>query len=174
LDEILTVSRLRGLPAELRRSLACTNIIENMMGAVHRVTRNVKRWSSSSTALRWTDAAMNKSRKAFAGSKLTSDFRHCGSRLPLPAKRNKQSRSCPNCEGRLPSFTATTASQSSTKHGAIPREVLESDGRLCLAARTWYEASNRSSARNVQRLRQKSSCEVLRDRLSSGKKATVT
>ena len=31
LDEILTVSRL-GLPAELRRSLACTNIIENMNG----------------------------------------------------------------------------------------------------------------------------------------------
>src|SRR5439155_3257695 len=31
LDEILTVIRL-GLPAELRRSLACTNIIENMMG----------------------------------------------------------------------------------------------------------------------------------------------
>jgi transposase-like protein len=31
LDEILTVIRL-GLPSELRRSLACTNIIENMMG----------------------------------------------------------------------------------------------------------------------------------------------
>src|SRR5665648_357058 len=44
LDEILTVSRL-GLPAQLRRSLACTNIIENMMGTVRRVTRNVKRWS---------------------------------------------------------------------------------------------------------------------------------
>ena len=40
LDEILTVSRL-GLPAELRRSLACTNIIENMMGTVRRVSRNV-------------------------------------------------------------------------------------------------------------------------------------
>jgi putative transposase len=38
LDEILTVSRL-GLPAELRRSLACTNIIENMMGTVRRVTQ---------------------------------------------------------------------------------------------------------------------------------------
>jgi hypothetical protein len=50
---ILTVSRL-GLPAELRRSLACTNIIENMMGTVRRVTRNVKRWSSPSMALRWT------------------------------------------------------------------------------------------------------------------------
>jgi putative transposase len=43
LDEILTVVRL-GLPTELRRSLACTNIIENMMGMVRRVTRNVKRW----------------------------------------------------------------------------------------------------------------------------------
>jgi putative transposase len=32
LDKILTVSV--GLPAELRRSLACTNIIENMMGTV--------------------------------------------------------------------------------------------------------------------------------------------
>ena len=46
LDEILTVSRL-GLPAELRRSLACTNIIENMMGTVRRVCRNVKRWQSA-------------------------------------------------------------------------------------------------------------------------------
>ena len=31
LDEMLTVNRL-GLPAKLRRSLACTNSIENMMG----------------------------------------------------------------------------------------------------------------------------------------------
>jgi hypothetical protein len=64
LDEILTVSRL-GLPAELRRSLACTNIIENMMGTVRRVTRNVKRWSSSSVALRWTAAAMQEAKKGF-------------------------------------------------------------------------------------------------------------
>jgi transposase-like protein len=58
------VSRL-GLPAELRRSLACTNIIENMMGTVRRVTRNVKRWSSPSMALRWTAAAMNEAKKGF-------------------------------------------------------------------------------------------------------------
>src|SRR6202521_3812044 len=64
LDEILTVSRL-GLPAELRRSLACTNIIENMMGTVRRVTRNVKRWSSPSMALRWTTAAMHEAKKGF-------------------------------------------------------------------------------------------------------------
>ncbi len=64
LDEILTVSRL-GLPAELRRSLACTNIIENMMGTVRRVTRNVKRWRSPSMALRWTAAAMHEAKKGF-------------------------------------------------------------------------------------------------------------
>jgi transposase-like protein len=64
LNEILTVSRL-GLPAELRRSLACTNIIENMMGTVRRVTRNVKRWSSASMALRWTAAAMLEAKKGF-------------------------------------------------------------------------------------------------------------
>ena len=38
LDEILTVTRLDP-PAELRRSLACTNIIENMMGTIRRVCR---------------------------------------------------------------------------------------------------------------------------------------
>jgi putative transposase len=56
LDEILTVNRL-GLPAELRRSLACTNIIENMNGTVRRVCRNVKHWRDAAMALRWTAAA---------------------------------------------------------------------------------------------------------------------
>jgi transposase-like protein len=41
LDEILTVNRLC-LPAQLRRSLARANSIENMMGTVRRVCRNVK------------------------------------------------------------------------------------------------------------------------------------
>jgi transposase-like protein len=64
LHEILTVIRL-GLPAELRRSLACTNIIENMMGTVRRVCRNVKRWRDASMALRWTSAAMLEAVKGF-------------------------------------------------------------------------------------------------------------
>jgi transposase-like protein len=64
LDEILTVSRL-GLPTALRRSLACTNIIENMMGTVRQVSRNVKRWQSASMALRWTAAAMLEAKKGF-------------------------------------------------------------------------------------------------------------
>lgn len=64
LDEILTVNRL-GLPLELRRSLACTNIIENVMGTARRVCRNVKRWRSPSMALRWTAAAMQEAKKGF-------------------------------------------------------------------------------------------------------------
>jgi putative transposase len=64
LDEILTVNRL-GLPAELRRSLACTNIIENMNGTVRRVCRNVKHWRDASMALRWTGAAMLEAAKGF-------------------------------------------------------------------------------------------------------------
>jgi transposase-like protein len=53
LDEILCV-----LPKDLRRSLACTNIIENMNGTIRQVTRNVKRWRDASMALRWTTAGM--------------------------------------------------------------------------------------------------------------------
>ena len=64
LDEMLTVIRL-GLPLSLRRSLACTNIIENMMGTVRRVCRNVKRWRDASMALRWTAAAMQEAAKGF-------------------------------------------------------------------------------------------------------------
>ena len=64
IDEMLTVTRL-GLPDKLRRSLACTNIIENMMGTVRRVCRNVKRWRNPAMARRWTAAGMLEARKGF-------------------------------------------------------------------------------------------------------------
>ena len=64
LDEMLTVNRL-GLPAQLRRSLACTNSIENMMGTARRVCRNVKRWQNADMALRWTAAGMMEAAKGF-------------------------------------------------------------------------------------------------------------
>src|SRR5262249_12727799 len=64
LDEMLTVNRL-GLPVTLRRSLACTNSIENMMGTVRRVCRNVKRWRNAAMALRWTAAGMMEAAKGF-------------------------------------------------------------------------------------------------------------
>ncbi|PZW39470.1 mutator family transposase [Humitalea rosea] len=64
LDEILTVTRLR-LPSELRRSLACTNIIENMNGTIRRICRNVKRWRDAAMALRWRAVAMIEAAKGF-------------------------------------------------------------------------------------------------------------
>ena len=58
IDEMLTVARL-GLPR------ACTNIIENVVGTVRRVCRNVKYWRSPSMALRWAAAAMQEATKGF-------------------------------------------------------------------------------------------------------------
>ena len=64
LDEILTVVRL-GLPIELRRSLASTNIIESMNSVIRQVCRNVKRWRDAKMALRWTAAGMLEAKKGF-------------------------------------------------------------------------------------------------------------
>ncbi len=64
LDEILTVIRL-GLPPKLRRSLACTNIIENALGTVRQTSRNVKRWRNAEMALRWTAAGLLEAKKTF-------------------------------------------------------------------------------------------------------------
>lgn len=64
LDEILTVTRL-GLPPELRRSLASTNIIESMNSVIRQVCRNVKRWRNAKMGLRWTAAGMLEAAKGF-------------------------------------------------------------------------------------------------------------
>lgn len=53
MEETLTVLRLE-LPPTLRRSLATTNSIENMLGTVRRVTRNVRRWRGGPMVRRWT------------------------------------------------------------------------------------------------------------------------
>ena len=60
----LTVIRL-GLPPQLRRSLACTNAIENAIGTVRTVQRNVKRWRNAEMALRWTAAGLLEAQKTF-------------------------------------------------------------------------------------------------------------
>ena len=63
--------------------------IENMMGTVRRVTRNVKHWSSSSMALRWTAAAMNEAKKGFRRLKAYKQLPALRSRLPLTTKRKQ-------------------------------------------------------------------------------------
>lgn len=64
IDEMLTASRL-GLPAQLKRSLCCTNIIENANGTVRQVMRNVKRWRNAKMALRWVGAGLMEAHRTF-------------------------------------------------------------------------------------------------------------
>ncbi len=64
LDKIFTVI-CRGLPRDVRRALACTKIIENALGTVRRVSRNVKRWRNAEMSLRWTAAGMIEAQKTF-------------------------------------------------------------------------------------------------------------
>jgi putative transposase len=53
LEETLTVLKLQ-LPTTLTRSLATTNAIENLMGSIRTVTRNVKRWQHKDAMIkRW-------------------------------------------------------------------------------------------------------------------------
>ena len=108
IDEMLTVTRL-GLPRELRRSLACTNIIENVMGTVRRVCRNVKYWRSPSMALRWAAAAMQEATKglpsiegiqASAGSSRCSCKARPTAAFPRGACSNR--RGCANLNAQRP------------------------------------------------------------------------
>jgi len=54
LEETLTVLKLK-LPKALQRTLATTNPVENLNGAIRRVTRNVKRWRNGPSLMitRW-------------------------------------------------------------------------------------------------------------------------
>ena len=47
-----------GLPPEIGRSFACTNMIERLLGVVRRVCRNVRHWRDARMAPRWTGAGM--------------------------------------------------------------------------------------------------------------------
>jgi hypothetical protein len=72
-------------------------------------------------ALRWIAAAMNEAKKGFRRLKAYKQLPALRGRAGRSLRKgDQQSRSCPNCEGRLTSFTATTASQSLTEHGTIP------------------------------------------------------
>ncbi len=64
LDETLTVIEF-GLPRMLERTLATTNMIENVNGSVRDVTRNVKRWRDGTMVLRWLAAALHEAQKGF-------------------------------------------------------------------------------------------------------------
>ncbi len=57
LEETLTVLAL-GLPPRLRRFFATTNAIENLIGTLRHVARNVKRWRDGTMIRRWVGLGM--------------------------------------------------------------------------------------------------------------------
>ena len=57
MEETLTVHRLR-VPAQLRRTLASTNVIESAFSIVETVCRNVKRWRGGDHIERWVGSGL--------------------------------------------------------------------------------------------------------------------
>jgi putative transposase len=57
MEETLTVHRLR-VPAQLRRTLSSTNVIESAFSIVETVCRNVKRWRAGDQIERWVGSGL--------------------------------------------------------------------------------------------------------------------
>jgi putative transposase len=57
MEETLTVHKLR-VPAQLRRTLCCTNVIESAFSIVETVCRNVKRWRDGDHIERWVGSGL--------------------------------------------------------------------------------------------------------------------
>ena len=64
LEETLTVHRLQ-VPLPLRRTLACTNVIESAFSIVERVCSNVKRWHGGDQRERWVGSGLLLAEKQF-------------------------------------------------------------------------------------------------------------
>ena len=64
LEETLTVHRLQ-VPLPLRKTLACTNVIESAFSVVERVCSNVKRWHGGDQRERWVGSGLLLAEKQF-------------------------------------------------------------------------------------------------------------
>jgi len=64
LEETLTVHRLH-VPAQLRKTLASTNVIESAFAIVERVCANVKRWQAGDQRERWVGSGLLVAEKQF-------------------------------------------------------------------------------------------------------------
>src|SRR6266851_912812 len=64
LEETLTVLKL-GLPPTLRRFFATTNCIENLIGTLRHVPRNIKRWRDGDMRLRWIGLGLLRAAERF-------------------------------------------------------------------------------------------------------------
>ena len=74
LEETLTVLALP-IGDTLRRALATTNSVENLVGGIRLVHRNVKRWRSRGMMLRWAVAGVIEAAKGFHRCRGSRDMR---------------------------------------------------------------------------------------------------
>ena len=64
MEETLTVHRLH-LPLQLRKTMACTNVIESAFSIVEQVCKNVKRWHDGDQRERWVGSGLLVAEKQF-------------------------------------------------------------------------------------------------------------
>ena len=64
MEETLTIHRLQ-VPLSLRKTLACTNVIESAFSIVERVCSNVKRWHGGDQRERWVGSGLLLAEKQF-------------------------------------------------------------------------------------------------------------
>ena len=57
MEETLTIHRLH-LPAQLRKTMASTNVIESAFSIVEKVCKNVKRWHGGDQRERWVGSGL--------------------------------------------------------------------------------------------------------------------
>ena len=74
LEETLTVLKL-GLPSGLRRFFATTNCIENLIGTLRHVTRNIKRWRDGDMRRRWLGLGLLRAAERFRRIKRHTELR---------------------------------------------------------------------------------------------------
>lgn len=84
LEETLTVWKLE-LPEALRRFFSTTNAIENVMGTIRRVSRNVKRWRDGAMAKRWAAMGLSAAQDRF---KRIKGHRHLSALVDALKRRN--------------------------------------------------------------------------------------
>jgi putative transposase len=120
LDEILTVTRI-GLPKELRRALACTNIVENVMRSASRLPQR------EAMAISFNDIALDRGGDA-GSSQASADCtkQPPALRVTLEAHRTKASTHgvlARQADARVTSTSARIAPQCQQKAGH-PRKSL--------------------------------------------------
>jgi len=64
LEETITLKDWK-MPVWLERTLSTTNAIENLNGAIRRITRNVKRWRDGTMIKRWVATALFEAQRGF-------------------------------------------------------------------------------------------------------------